>query len=80
MDPSREQPERKFLQQSIATAGTNVSSSTEKYKYMGFRALKNGLPCAGRGGAVENGEIFLMSLWGDQSQKTRLTAGVKIRE
>ena len=47
---------------------------------MGFRALKNGLPCVGRNGAIEDGKIFPMSLRGDQSQKARLATGVKTRE
>lgn len=47
---------------------------------MGFRALKNGLPYAERDGAIEEEEIFPVSLRGDQSQKARLTAGVKTRE
>ena len=77
--PSREQPEKKFLQRSVAMAGTNVSSSAEMYNYRWFRALKTGLPCVGRDSAMEDREIFPMSFWGDQSQKARLPAGVKTR-
>lgn len=46
---------------------------------MGCRALKNGLPCAGRDGAIKDGEVFPMSLWGEWSQD-RLIAGGKTRE
>lgn len=46
---------------------------------MGSRALNNGLPCVGRDSAIEDGEVFLMSLWGERSQG-RLIAGGKTLE